>query len=159
MSKVSEETISQAREAFALFDKDSTGSIKTKDLGLLLTSVGFGLPPAALKQLERDADPFSAGTIKQAEFLRILDSAARMAEAWKSDTRKALTEMAIGLARLFEKKNNSDGSTVSAKEFRLALTRMGQKLSDEEFTEMCRGIEIDSNGRIKIESLSNHILA
>ena len=158
MSPVTQTLTTEATEAFALLDKDSTGSIKTKDMGFLLRSLGLELSPTDVKEMERNADPFSSGFVKQADFFRQLEPASVIAQRAKTETRMALKEMAVGLARLFENKRTSDGS-VSAREFRLALTRVGEKLSDDEFAEMCRDLKADANGRINVDSLSDLILA
>ena len=40
MEKLTEEQISEFREAFALFDKDGDGNITEKELGIVLRSLG-----------------------------------------------------------------------------------------------------------------------
>jgi calmodulin len=153
LAMADENLVKEATEAFAFFDKGSEGSIKTKDMQVALRSLGFSFSPAQLKEMERDADPATMGYVKQADFLRQLSKAAVFTQQAKQETRKALQEMAQGMARLFEHKQTSDG-TVSSQVFRHALTRVGDRLSDDEFTEMCKTLKVD-NGRIKLDVLSD----
>jgi len=158
MSTVSADLTKEAKDAFALFDKDSKGTIKTKDLGIVLRSIGFGLSAAQLKTMEQNADPGDLGVVKQQDFLRQLGTAVEYANESKNETRKALKEMATGLGRMFEGKKTADG-TISIKEFRNALIHIGEKLSEEEFTEMCKNIKVDDSGRMKVDELADAILA
>ena len=155
---VSADLAKEAKEAFALFDKDSKGTIKTKDLGIVLRSLGFGLSASQLKEMEHNADPGDLGYVRQQDFLRQLGTAVEFANESKSETRKALKEMAIGLGRMFENKKTADGM-ISVKEFRNALIHIGEKLSDEEFTEMCKDLKVDGSGRMKVDELADFILA
>ncbi len=155
---VSADLLKEAKDAFALFDKDSKGSIKTKDLAIVLRSLGFGLSAEALKEMERNADPGDLGVVKQQDFVRQLDKAVAFAQESKNETRKALKEMAVGIARLFENKSSSDG-TISVKEFKNALVHVGEKLTEDEFTEMCKDLKVDAAGRISVDALGDFIVA
>ena len=153
---VSHELVKEAKDAFALFDKQSEGSIKTRDMGLILRSLGFALSVSELKKMEKDADKDGMGYVELPDFLRQLDKAVALAHASKEETKKAIKSMGEGLARLMENKKTSDG-TIASRDFRQVLTRVGERLSPDEFTEMCHDLEV-SNGRISIDNITKYVL-
>ena len=150
------ETIqNEANEAFSLFDKDSSGAIQTKDLGLVLRSLGYAISAVQLQQLEHNADPSQLGFVKQDDFMRQVARAESLARESDAGAKISLKGLGVGLQQLLESKsihNSNMEDSINAGDFRHVMTRMGEKISQDEFTELCKDLEI-VDGRIKISTL------
>lgn len=146
---MSTEVLEEAKEAFGLFDQDSAGSIRTKDLGLVLRSLGFNISTLELKKMEQDADPDELGFVKMTPFLRQLNTAVELSTASNMNAKVALKKLGTSAATLLGEK---DPEQISIHNLKHLLTRMGDKMSSEEFSELCRDIETE-NGHIKIDTL------
>lgn len=129
--------------AFARFsicqDKDGDGTITSTELGAVMRSLGQQPTEAALKQMISEVDADGSGTIDFAEFLTLMsrkmksaDSQAEILEAFK----------------VFDK----DGSgKISADELRQVMNNLGEKLSDEEVSEMIREADTNGDGEIDVK--------
>ncbi|OSX77546.1 hypothetical protein BU14_0144s0010 [Porphyra umbilicalis] len=136
---LSEETIREFKEAFALFDKDGDGTITSTELGAVMRSLGQQPTEAALKQMISEVDADGSGTIDFAEFLTLMsrkmksaDSQAEILEAFK----------------VFDKDNSGK---ISADELRQVMNNLGEKLSDEEVNEMIREADTNGDGEIDVK--------
>uniref|UniRef100_K1PYA6 Sulfhydryl light chain n=1 Tax=Magallana gigas TaxID=29159 RepID=K1PYA6_MAGGI len=156
---LSEEQISEFREAFSLFDKDGDGTITTKELGTVMRSLGQNPTETELQDMinEVDADgksslpsylppppPFSYkgnrnGTIDFPEFLTMMSKKMK-----DSDSDEEIREA----FRVFDKDGNG---FISAAELRHVMTNLGEKLTDEEVDEMIREADIDGDGQVNYE--------
>lgn len=79
---LTEEQISDFREAFSLFDKDGDGSISARELGIVLRSLGQNPTEKELSELINDIDEDSSGTIDFAEFLNLMAEKLRVIVCW-----------------------------------------------------------------------------
>lgn len=120
-------------------DKDGDGTITSSELGAVMRSLGQQPTEAALKQMISEVDADGSGTIDFAEFLTLMsrkmksaDSQAEILEAFK----------------VFDK----DGSgKISADELRQVMNNLGEKLSDEEVSEMIREADTNGDGEIDVK--------
>jgi calmodulin len=149
-------TEEEAREAFNLFDKDSAGSIRTKDVGVVLQSLGFSLSAAELHAMEKDADPEGLGFVKFPEFSRQVTKAMVLANASSAEAKRTIHAFAETVQKLLENRKEPEGN-ISVEDLRHVLTRVGEKMSPEEFDEMCGEIGVDE-GRISIEKFVNFLI-
>ncbi|XP_020273741.1 calmodulin-like [Asparagus officinalis] len=88
--KLTEEQISEFKEAFSLFDKDGDGCITTKELGTVMRSLGQNPTEAELRDMIDEVDADRNGTIDFSEFLNLMarkmkdtDSEEELREAFK----------------------------------------------------------------------------
>ena len=144
-----EEQIAEAIEAFSLFDKDSAGSIRTNDLGLVLRSLGFTISTSELELMEKDADSADLGFVKQPDFLRQLNTAVHLSAASNLNTKKALVGLGESVSQLLTHEGADEIPVITLKHL---LTRMGDRMSVEEFSELCKSLQI-KDGKVKIEDL------
>uniref|UniRef100_A0A5F8H990 EF-hand domain-containing protein n=1 Tax=Monodelphis domestica TaxID=13616 RepID=A0A5F8H990_MONDO len=56
--QLTEEQITEFKEAFSLFDKDGDGTITTKELGTVMRSLGQNPTEAELQDMINEVDPF-----------------------------------------------------------------------------------------------------
>lgn len=132
--QLTEGQISEFKEAFSRFDKDSSGCIITKELGTVMRSLGQDPTEDELKDMINEVDGDGNGTINFPEFLKLM--------AWKMK----VTEDELKIAfQFFEKDQNG---FISTSELRHVMTNVGEKqLTDKEVDEMIR----DAEGKINYE--------
>jgi Ca2+-binding EF-hand superfamily protein len=151
------EILKDAKDAFSLFAKGVSGALKTKDLGLVLRSLGFLVTPAELKLMEQDADPTNSGAIYHEAFMKQVSVAFGYSQAAKKAARIAFEKMGVAMALLIEGKKTSDG-TIAEKDIKRALAKTGDRLTEEQLTQMLKDMDFE-RGRISIEAFSGFILA
>eukprot|EP01105_Mastigella_eilhardi_P014311 TRINITY_DN3263_c0_g1_i6.p1 TRINITY_DN3263_c0_g1~~TRINITY_DN3263_c0_g1_i6.p1 ORF type:complete len:1939 (-),score=315.55 TRINITY_DN3263_c0_g1_i6:82-5112(-) len=121
---LTEEQLAELKEAFSLFDVDGDGTITTKQLGIVMRSLGQNLTDAELGVLTNEIDSDGNGVIDFPEFMRMMlhtpdytDTEADLKEAFK----------------VFDREENG---CVSADSLRHVMANLGEKLSEEEIAEM-----------------------
>nr|AAA29509.1 calmodulin [Plasmodium falciparum]CAA40264.1 calmodulin [Plasmodium falciparum] len=142
--KLTEEQISEFKEAFSLFDKDGDG---TKELGTVMRSLGQNPTEAELQDMINEIDTDGNGTIDFPEFLTLM--ARKLKD---TDTEEELIEA----FRVFDR--DGDGY-ISADELRHVMTNLGEKLTNEEVDEMIREADIDGDGQINYEEFVKMMIA
>ncbi|XP_058285449.1 calmodulin-like protein 3 [Hylobates moloch] len=133
--QLTEEQITEFKEAFSLFDKDGDGCITTRELGTVMRSLGQNPTEAELRDMMSEIDRDGNGTVDFPEFLGMM--ARKMKD---TDNEEEIREA----FRVFDKDGNG---FVSAAELRHVMTRLGEKLSDEEVDEMIRAADTDGDGQ------------
>ncbi|CCA71196.1 probable Calmodulin [Serendipita indica DSM 11827] len=134
---LTDEQVSEFKEAFALFDKDGDGTITTKELGTVMRSLGQNPSDSELQDMINEVDADGNGTIDFKEFLTM------MAKKLKDGDREEEIRQAF---KVFDK--NGDGF-VTLSELGQVMENLGEKLSKAELSEMMK--EADTNGDGKID--------
>lgn len=137
--KLTEEQISEFKEAFALFDKDGDGNITGSELGVVLRSLGQNPTEAEVKEMAAEVDTKGQGTINVQEFLQLMarkmqqvDSVAEIREAFS----------------IFDK----DGTgLISATELSHVMSNLGERLTEAEVQEMLQEADLSGSGIINYE--------
>ncbi|KAL6001136.1 Calmodulin [Asimina triloba] len=145
--QLTEEQISEFKEAFSLFDKDGDGCITTKELGTVMRSLGQNPTEAELRDMINEVDADQNGTIDFPEFLNLM--ARKMKD---TDSEEELKEA----FKVFDKDQNG---FISAAELRHVMTNLGEKLTDEEVDEMIREADVDGDGQVNYEEFVRMMLA
>ncbi|KAK1437104.1 hypothetical protein QVD17_02889 [Tagetes erecta] len=145
--QLSDDQISEFKEAFSLFDKDGDGCITTKELGTVMRSLGQNPTEAELQDMINEVDADGNGTIDFPEFLNLM--ARKMKD---TDSEEELKEA----FRVFDKDQNG---FISAAELRHVMTNLGEKLTDEEVDEMIREADVDGDGQINYEEFVKVMMA
>jgi Ca2+-binding protein (EF-Hand superfamily) len=71
-SFLTEDQVNDFREAFSLFDKDGSGTITAKHLGIVMRSLGRNPSEAELEEMIREVDPEGKGIIDFPHFLELM---------------------------------------------------------------------------------------
>ncbi|KMU86505.1 calmodulin [Coccidioides immitis H538.4] len=138
---LTEEQVSEYKEAFSLFDKDGDGQITTKELGTVMRSLGQNPSESELQDMINEVDADNNGTIDFPEFLTMM--ARKMKD---TDSEEEIREA----FKVFDRDNNG---FISAAELRHVMTSIGEKLTDDEVDEMIREADQDGDGRIDFTSV------
>ncbi|BFF88805.1 calmodulin-related protein 97A-like [Drosophila madeirensis] len=139
MTELTEEQIAEFKEAFSLFDKDGSGSITTRELGVLMRSLGQNPTEAELQDLVNEVDIDGNGEIDFNEFCSMMSKQMR-----ETDTEEEMREA----FKIFDR--DLDGF-ISPAELRFVMINLGEKVTDEEIDEMIREADFDGDGLINYE--------
>ncbi|KAF8347538.1 calmodulin [Amanita rubescens] len=139
---MSDQLSEEFKEAFSLFDKDGDGTITSKELGIVMRSLGQNPTEAELQDMINEVDADGNGTIDFPEFLTMM--ARKMRD---TDSEEEIKEA----FKVFDKDGNG---YISAAELRHVMTNLGEKLSDTEVDEMIREADVDGDGQINYEGAS-----
>ena len=71
-NQLTDDQISEFKEAFSLFDKDDDGCITTKELGTVMRSLGQNPTEAELQDMINEVDADGNGTIDFPKFLNLM---------------------------------------------------------------------------------------
>ncbi|KAF9296233.1 hypothetical protein BGZ74_010417 [Mortierella antarctica] len=137
--QLTESQLSEFKEAFSLFDKDSDGTITTKELGTVMRSLGQNPTEADLQDMVNEVDADGNGTIDFPEFLTMM--ARKMKD---TDSEEEIKEA----FKVFDKDGNG---FISSAELRHVLTNLGERLSDAEVDEMIHEADVDGDGQINYD--------
>ncbi|RMZ76938.1 hypothetical protein DV737_g4613, partial [Chaetothyriales sp. CBS 132003] len=133
------EEIEGYKEVFALFDKDSSGTITASELGDVMRSLGQNPSETELRDMINEVDVDQSGAIDFDEFLKMMSTTLKPIDV-DQETKAAFA--------VFDK----DGSgTISAEELRQVMKSLGEDLTDAEIDEMIREADKDQDGTIDYE--------
>merc|ERR1711976_766366 len=90
VERLSDEQIAEIKDAFQLFDKDGNGFISTKELGMVMSSLGQNPTDCELMDMINEVDIDGSGTVDFPEFLDMIakkiqnvDSGEEIREAFR----------------------------------------------------------------------------
>ncbi|KAF8407552.1 hypothetical protein HHK36_006686 [Tetracentron sinense] len=186
--QLTEEQISEFKEAFSLFDKDGDGCITTKELGTVMRSLGQNPTEAELQDMISEVDADQNGTIDFPEFLNLMARKMKILlmlvlmclvqdQAYQGDAcefrfngtivlvQNALPEPHLDtdseeeLKEAFKVFDKDQNGFISAAELRHVMTNLGEKLTDEEVDEMIREADVDGDGQVNYDEFVRMMLA
>ncbi|KFO93326.1 Calmodulin-like 4, partial [Buceros rhinoceros silvestris] len=127
------------KECFSLYDKKQKGKIKASDLMAVMRCLGASPTPAEvqrhlhLHKIDRNAE------LDFSTFLNIMYRQTKQEDPEQ--------EILTALSMIDRQKRG----TISASELRAKLTRLGEKLSEEEVDDLLKEAKVGPNGMIKYE--------
>jgi len=136
MSGLDEKKKARYQECFNYNDKKGKGTIESKDLGLVMRSLGLNPTEAELKDFTTEA----GATLTFDQFLKYATKPLKTNPS-EEEMREAF--------KVFDK----DGQGfLSAAELRHIMTNLGERLSKEELEEMIKEADTNKDGNINYAS-------
>ena len=144
---LTEEQIAEFRDAFILYDKDGDGQITIKELSEVLKILGQILTEQEIQaMIKQEGENEKAETIECQKFLDLM--AKRLKDV---DTEEEL----LAAFRVFDKDKIGK---VQVAELRHEMTKLEDKLTDEEIDELIKELDIFGDGMINIEEMVKTIM-
>ena len=144
--QLTEDKISEFKEAFEIFDKDKDGFITIKELGEIMKNLGQSPTEAELQDMINEVDIDGNGNIDFKEFLGLM--ARKMRD---TDSEEELIEA----FKVFDRDGNG---LISAQELKHVMVSLGEKITDEEVDEMIKEADTDGDGFINYEEFVKMII-
>lgn len=117
---LSDEQKNDIREAFNLFDTQSSGYIDTKDLKVAMRALGFEPKKEDIKKMVAEVDKDNTGRLSFDNFLNLM--AAKMSE---KDTKEEIM-------KAFKLFDDDDTGKISFVNLKRVAQELGENLTDEE---------------------------
>lgn len=130
---------SDIKEAFDLFDNESTGYIEVKELKVAIRALGFEPKKEEIKRMIAEIDKDGSGRIAFNDFLHLMTM--KMAE---KDTKEEI----LKAFRLFD---DDETGKISFKNLKRVARELGETLTDEELREMIDEADLDNDGEVNQE--------
>lgn len=134
--ELSEDQRADIKQAFDLFDPNSTGTIDPRELKVAMRALGFEPKKEEIKKMVAEIEKDANGKIKFDDFLHLMT--IKMAE-------KDVKEEILKAFKLFDDDNTGKISFSNLK--RVAET-LGENLTDEELQEMIEEADRDGDNEI-----------
>jgi len=131
--------LKEFKEVFALFDKNSDGTISTSELGGILRGLNQNFNERQLQQMIKQVDRNGDGQIDFDEFVLMMDS--------RPNVGGDLDELQEAF-KIFDK--NGDGH-ITAEELSSIMHNLGQDIDRETIDLMIKSVDTDGDGTISIK--------
>ena len=138
-NQLSEEDISEFKEAFSRIEKDGDGAINKEELGAVMRSRGQNLTKVELQDLINKVEDDMGNKVNLPGFLTIMGQ----------KTRDNIIEAEI--REVFNVFDMDGSGFISAKELRQVMTDLGEKPTDGEVEELMRHADIDGDGQVSFD--------
>ncbi|KAI8911699.1 FAD-linked oxidoreductase-like protein [Gorgonomyces haynaldii] len=122
-----------------IFDKDGDGTITTKELGIVMRSLGQNPTEAELQEMINELDEDGNGTV---EFNELMDMMARKMKEIDLEAEK------LQAFRMFDKDGNG---YITHDELKLVMSSIGELLSDEEIGQMIKEADMDGDNQVSFQ--------
>merc|ERR1711898_87338 len=137
--RLTQEQLDCFTEAFRMFDTDGSGTISCGEFRDVCLAVGMTPTDDELKAMIQELDQDDSGDIDLQEFLSAMQSKTSDPEG---------EEIIMDAFKTFD----ADGSgALSHQELRDVLNSMGEKMEDDEITELIQAIDIDGDGEVDVK--------
>ena len=144
--QLTEDKITEFKEAFEIFDKDKDGFITIKELGEIMKNLGQNPTEAELQDMINEVDIDGNGNIDFKEFLGLMARKMR-----NTDSEEELIEA----FKVFDRDGNG---LISSQELKHVMVSLGEKITDEEVDEMIKEADMDGDGFINYEEFVKMII-
>ena len=135
-TEITEEQKQEIREAFDLFDSESTGAIDAKELKVAMRALGFEPKKEEIRKILSEVDKSGEGIIRFDDFLDIMTQ--KMLE------RDPVEEMKKAFTLICEEGQNK----ITLKSLQKVAKELGENMTIEELQEMIEEADRDGDGEI-----------
>ncbi|XP_074862903.1 calmodulin-like protein 4 [Carettochelys insculpta] len=136
---LSQDQINEFKECFSLYDKKQKGKINASDLITVMRCLGTSPTP---EEVERHLQGHKIGRKAELDFSTFLTIMYKQMQQENPEK-----EILAALAMTDKQKKGF----ITASELRAKLTRLGEKLSEEEVDDLLREARVTPNGIVKYE--------
>ncbi|KAM0745718.1 calmodulin 2-like protein [Meredithblackwellia eburnea MCA 4105] len=147
MEALTEAQLSEAREAFSVFDKDNSGSISTSELGRIFRSLGQNASDEEIQSIIDKYDTDKSGSVEFDEFVAMMNSLMGDRDP-EQDMRDTFNTFDM----------NGDG-TISPKELHHVFKALGDDIPLEEVEKMIAEADTDHDGGVSYEEFKAMMVA
>mmetsp|Transcript_110898 Transcript_110898/g.174882 ORF Transcript_110898/g.174882 Transcript_110898/m.174882 type:complete len:174 (-) Transcript_110898:37-558(-) len=137
--KLTDEQVSDFREAFCVFDRDGDGIITRSEIGAVMKSLGQNPTEAELQDIISEVDACGKGVITFPEFSLMMTRKIRDADT---------EEQLAGAFTTFDLDGNG---FISASDFYYVMKNLGQDYTLEEVDKIIRDADTDGDCQINYE--------
>ncbi|XP_075409296.1 calmodulin-like protein 3 [Tenrec ecaudatus] len=138
--KLTPEQVKEYTEAFKRVDTSGDGAIDAKELGQALQKLGKNLSEEELKALISKVDKDGDGRISLQEFLEVIDQYLKGPGGSEQMLQSVFREFDL----------DGDGQ-ITVAELKLAMGKIGAKVSEEELDQMITEADEDRDGQVNFE--------
>ncbi|XP_059535000.1 centrin-2 [Myotis daubentonii] len=131
--------IQELRQAFDLFDTDSTGTIDVRELKVVLRAMGFEPKKEEIMKMINQVDPEGTGKMNFNDFLTLMTQ--KMCD-------KDSKEEVLKAFKLFD---DDETGTISFENLKRVSKELGEDITDEELQEMIEKADRDGDGKVDEE--------
>ena len=139
---LTEQELTDLKEAFAVFDKDGDGRITKTEIRLVMESLGKTPSDQDVEDMMNEADMDGNGSIDLHEFVSMMK---------KKKTKKEEEREIIEAFRVFDV--DGDGY-VTAVELRKVMAKLGEHLTDDDVDSMIIAADADGDGRVDFKEFA-----
>ena len=136
---LSNEEMSEIKEAFDLFDQDGSNCIDIAELKQAMRALGLHASRQAVKALMKKADADGSGAIEFPEFLML------MAE------KLHLRNKELELNKAFRMYDDDEGGTIDMFNLKNAASELGMEVTDNDLEVMIKYAESHIEGEVDLE--------
>jgi len=133
------EQVEEIKEAFQLFDTDSSGAIDYKELKAAMKALGVAVKKEEMKKMITDVDADGSGSVEFPEFLQMMT--AKMGD---NDTRAEID-------KVFKLYDVDETGKISLANLKRVAKELGENLTDEELQGMLDHADRSSCGEVNAE--------
>ncbi|KAK2706601.1 uncharacterized protein LOC136030000 isoform X2 [Artemia franciscana] len=145
---LTEDQVSDFKEAFMLMDKDEDGVIDSSELALVLRFLGQRPSDGDLCRLVKEFSQFRKGSVEFNEFLQLM-----------SKSLKESLNSPIELLEAFRVFDKNGRGWILATEFRNAMINMGDKMNESDVQALLKEADVRGDGRILYEEFVSLLVA
>ncbi|KAK1445009.1 EF-hand like protein [Babesia gibsoni] len=132
--ELSDEQITEIKDAFAIFDTNKSGHIEIRELKMVLKALGFDPTSDEMYSIMSAVDKEGYGTVSYDDYFKIVKN--------KVLERDPMEEISKAF-KLFADVNTG---TIGLKDLRRVADELGEVISDEELIEMIKEADRDNDG-------------
>ena len=141
--QLTEVQITEIREIFTLFDKDSDGQVATTELGTMIRALGFNPTENEIMEQMAIIDKNQTGMFDQTSFISLV---ARL------DIKDSLEELTEALKVL-----SQGNDKMPVMDFKYSMTHSGEEMHEYEVDEILKDLDAVYNSDIYIEEFAKLI--
>lgn len=159
----------EVKEVFKLFDQEGGNTIKIREIGTVMRSLGLSPPEQALKEMRneaRKADTYSTERVNYDLFLAFVKRAQDLSSKEDVDANKELKGMKMGMLHFMDKipskqLHENPPESVKVTDLRHIMATMGEKFSEEELEEFMKDVRANCevvDGRVNFDEFVKMIM-